>query len=301
MAYFKTELSSVDKPVLDQLTKAIYTTDVGRQLEEYKVEYQVLQEEMASVQPQVEALRKLEAQNAALTAQNKSLSGQLELSVANVQRLEKTRVLQQAQLNRLEMQSRGLDVTIATLGGFISRLADDTAMDVEIPDEVRRILAQIRLSERNQSEARGQNNLLRLLQEKEARAAPPVMVKSLSTGRIGLPTGLDPMERTHSLNAAPEKKSPFFSSSHSNILEQQRLHNSPLGSRIDIKVQECDSESADVSPTHSVDSGVGTPSSPSNHPLSNCGDVSFTYSGTKELKHLKSLKQCQRNSSPDLL
>lgn len=51
----------------------------------------------------------------------------------------------------------------------------------------------------------------------------------------------------------------------------------------------------------SVDSGVGTPSSPSNHPLSNCGDVSFTYSGTKELKHLKSLRQCQRNSSPDLL
>lgn len=104
----------------------IYTTDVGRQLEEYKVEYQVLQEEMASVQPQVEALRKLEAQNTTLVAQNKALSGQLELSNANVQRLEKTRVLQQAQLNRLEMQSRGLDVTIATLGGFISRLADDT-------------------------------------------------------------------------------------------------------------------------------------------------------------------------------
>lgn len=145
-------------------------------------------------------------------------------------------------------------------------------VDVDIPDEVRRILAQIRLSERHQNESRGQNNLLKLLQEKEGRATPPVMVKALSTGRIALPSTLDPMARTHSLNAAPEKKSPFFSSSHSNILEQQRwasslaqnklknpvffrLHNSPLGSRIDIKVQECDaepSESVDVSPTHSV-------------------------------------------------
>lgn len=103
----------------------IYTTDITKQLDEYKVEYQVLQEEMVSVQPQVEAIHKLEAQNKILTERNKTLMGQLDLSVANVQRLEKTRVLQQAQLNRLEMQSRGLDVTIAALGNFINNLIEE--------------------------------------------------------------------------------------------------------------------------------------------------------------------------------
>lgn len=89
------------------------------------MEYQVLQEEMVSVQPQVEAIHKLEVQNKILTEQNKTLMGQLDLSMANVQRLEKTRVLQQAQLNRLEMQSRGLDVTIAALGNFINNLIEE--------------------------------------------------------------------------------------------------------------------------------------------------------------------------------
>lgn len=138
---------------------------------------------MVSAQPQVEALKKLEVQNKLLTEQNKLLSSQLELSMANVQRLEKTRVLQQAQLNRLEMQSRGLDVTIATLGGFIGSLIDQKK-DVDIPDEVRRIMSQFTLSEKSKTEGRGQNNLLKMLQEKENRIMHPdrIMVKSLSTG-----------------------------------------------------------------------------------------------------------------------
>lgn len=340
MNYLKGSLTAIDKPILDKVMKQVYTTDIKKQLEEYKVEYQVLQEEMTSMQPQVDTLHKLEAENKVLTLQNKDLTTKLDLALANVQRLEKTRVLQQAHLNRLEMQSRGLDVTIATLGNFINNLIEEK-VDIEIPDEVRRILSQISFSESKKSEGKGQNNLLKMLQEKENRMMPPdrLMVKSLSTGKISVPTELDLMTRSNSLNTnaqnilqpnlknqvqkspsgSTEKKSHFFSNSHSNILEQQRLHNSQhnlLANRIDIKIQEFENNRKNsqsepveidsaktVSPTHSIDSGVGTPSSPKMpdiHPLSNC-DVNFTFSGTKELKNLKSLKHYQRNSSPDML
>lgn len=85
-------------------------TDFNKQLNEYQVEYYVLQEEMASVQPQVDNLHKLEVQNKTLTEQNKALMAQLELALSNVQRLEKNRTLQQASINRMEMHSRGLEV-----------------------------------------------------------------------------------------------------------------------------------------------------------------------------------------------
>lgn len=323
----------------------MYTTDILRQLEEYKVEYQVLQEEMTSVQPQVEALHKMEAQNKTLTEQNKALMGQLELALSNVQRLEKNRVLLQSQLNRLEMQSRAQDVTIATLGNFINNLVEQK-VDVEIPDDVRRILSQITFTERRKSEFKPQqNNLMKMFQK--APETPPdnkMMVKSLSTGKISLPNVLDQsMFRTNSLNAqainnpelksnsasnSTEKISKFFSNSHSNILQQrlntQNTINSTMsgGAKIDIKIHDAekdlnvknntneksvslplDFDSSKISPTNSVDSGVETPLSPktiNHHPLSNC-DVTFTYNGTRELKHIKTIKDLSRNSSPDII
>lgn len=295
---------------------------------------------MSSVQPQVEALHKLEAQNKTLTEQNKALMGQLELALANVQRLEKTRVLQQSQLNRLEMQSRAQDVTIATLGNFINNLIEQK-VDVEIPDEVRRIISQISFSERRRSEFKPQqNNLMKMFQKSHDLPDNKVMVKSLSTGKIAVPSVMDQKEfRTNSLNAhavnnpelkgqspsnSTEKISKFFSSSHSNIL-QQRLNTQNTvncGAKIDIKIQDVENDAnaknvndekpmdllldfggEKVSPTNSVDSGVETPLSPktiNHHPLSNC-DVTFTYNGTRELKNIKSLRNLSRNSSPDII
>ncbi|RZC35939.1 hypothetical protein BDFB_013426 [Asbolus verrucosus] len=311
----------------------VFTTDISKQLNEYKVEYQVLQEEMTSVQPQVEALHKLESQNKTLTEQNKALMAQLELALANVQRLEKTRTLQQSQLNRLEMQSRALDVTIATLGSFISGLVEQK-VEVEIPDEVRRILGQIAFSERRKNELRPQNNLMRMFQKSEA-GPDKVMVKSLSAGKITVPSSVDGTSRSNSLNQAAReelknqtnrsptnsKVSHFFSNSHNHIL-QQKFH--PNNAKIDIKIQEFESDlnaknsneksvslpiplgdgyHEKVSPSNSVDSGVGTPSSPRNtehHPLSNC-DVNFTFNGTRELKNIKSVRNMSRNSSPDII
>lgn len=326
-------------------------------MNEYKVEYQVLQEEMQSAQPQVETLHKLEIINKTLTEQNKNLMTQLEIAIGNVQRLEKIRVLQQSQLNKLEMHSRGQEVTIVTLGSFIDSLVEKK-LDIEIPDEVRRILSQIKITERRKSEVKPQqNNFMRMLQkssgEKDNLDTNKHMVKSLSTGRINLPQSMSSHgsvyrtnslntqtaieistrnlpEKHHSPNTSTEKISKFFSSSHNNILQQKiNAQNNLMNAKIDINVQEfeptdsifnknllksIDNDNSsltsdvssrykhdEISPTNSIDSGVGTPNSPklldsldNNHPLSNC-DVNFTFNGSRELKSITNAKNISKN------
>ncbi|CAG9857662.1 unnamed protein product [Phyllotreta striolata] len=285
MNYLKIQLPNIDKFSLEKIMKQVYITDVSRQLNEYKVEYQVLQEEMNAVQPQVEALHKLEAQNKQLTDQNKSLTAQLEAMSSNVQRLEKTRALQQSQLNKLEMQNRGLDVAVSTLGAFVLSLIDDK-VDVEIPDDVQRVLYQLNANERAKPK---QNNLLKMFQ----RSPDKTMQKSQSMSLITVPTNADGSRlRTQSLSQNAEKVSKFFSNSHHSILQQRHGQLNGAGAGIDITVQEF--EDAEEG-SRDVDSGVGTPVTPKeSHPLSNC-DVSFTFNGTRELKSLKnfkSLRQC---------
>lgn len=55
--------------------------EIAKQLNEYRVEYQVLQEEMISVKPQIENMEKLEHLNKQLTSQNTHLNEQLEVCV----------------------------------------------------------------------------------------------------------------------------------------------------------------------------------------------------------------------------
>lgn len=53
--------------------------EMVKQLNEYRVEYQVLQEEMLSVKPQIENMEKLELLNKQLTQENVHLNEQLEV------------------------------------------------------------------------------------------------------------------------------------------------------------------------------------------------------------------------------
>lgn len=72
----------MDKETLDRVMKRVFHPDVEitKQLNEYRVEYQVLQEEMISVKPQMENLEKLEIMNKQLTRQNAQLNEQLEVN-----------------------------------------------------------------------------------------------------------------------------------------------------------------------------------------------------------------------------
>ena len=81
--FLQIKVPAVDKATLDRVMKRVFYPDMemAKQLNEYRVEYQVLQEEMLSVKPQIENMEKLELLNKQLTNQNAHLNEQLEVSV----------------------------------------------------------------------------------------------------------------------------------------------------------------------------------------------------------------------------
>lgn len=72
---------AVDKESLDHIMKRVFypDLDITKQLNEYRVEYQVLQEEMISMKPQMENLEKYKLMNKQLTQEVAQLSEQLEV------------------------------------------------------------------------------------------------------------------------------------------------------------------------------------------------------------------------------
>ncbi|XP_025830645.1 TBC1 domain family member 1 isoform X3 [Agrilus planipennis] len=289
MDYLKNKVTNMDKFMLDKVIKKVATLDIKKQLNEYKVEYHVLQEEMAAVQPQLEALHKLQKENKILTDLNKSLTSQVDLHMSNVHRLEKSRTILQSNCNKLEMTNRGLEVTVVTLVSFVNSLIENK-VDVEIPDDVRRILTQVSFNEKNKKDQAHRSNVMRMFGKDNHPNAQ--MIKSLSTGKMNLseltpflPANADSMSRSNSLNTqsavplkvlaksvgnsdpsidkpAPfrstisnpnmaNKMSNFFSSSHAQIL-QQKLH-SPKGSnpKIDIRIEDCVDYNSSTSKTTS--------------------------------------------------
>ncbi|XP_017777394.1 PREDICTED: TBC1 domain family member 1 isoform X2 [Nicrophorus vespilloides] len=290
MNYFKLKLPAIDKLILCRIMKEVCTSDISKQLNEYYVEYYVLQEEIQSVQPQVEAFNKLEAQNKHLAEQNKNLMGQLELAMANVQRLDKNRAVQQSCMSKLEMQTRTLEVTVATLGNFINNLIEDK-VDIEIPSDVGRIVSQLTFTERRKS-----NSNIFSMFKKNDNNPNKFMVKSLSTGKISL---------NNNNNTNNNNKNNFFSNSHKDILDQ-KMH-----SKVEMKISNEELLNAlNRNGDRSPDSGVATPQahSPSidtannnshqdSHPLSAACDINFTYN-KRELRKVKSVRDMSRNSSP---
>lgn len=75
-------MPAVDKEILDRVMKRVFYPDqeITKQLNEYRVEYQVLQEEMMSVKPQIESLEKFKILNKQLTQEVAQLNEQLEVS-----------------------------------------------------------------------------------------------------------------------------------------------------------------------------------------------------------------------------
>lgn len=72
------------------------------------------------------------------------------MATSNVQRLEQTRAVQLANMNRLETELRGQEVTITTLGHYINTLAYDKP-DIDLPNDILRILNQINVLQRRKS------------------------------------------------------------------------------------------------------------------------------------------------------
>ncbi|XP_033212651.1 TBC1 domain family member 1 isoform X2 [Belonocnema kinseyi] len=237
MEYLKIRVPAVDKSVLDRVMKRVFYPDmeIGKQLNEYRVEYQVLQEEMLSVKPQIENMEKLEMLNKQLTQQNVSLNSQLEIALNNLHRLESTRSIQQSSGHKLESQNRSLEVTVATLGAFIQHLAD-TRTDIDIPGDVRRIVAQLSVAENRRSNS-VRSFPLKVLEDNNNKYG---MVKSNSTGKetqkflrggMETPYPLKSALSQPNLGSRLEKMSSFFANSHTQI-EQKRAEIAALRNEV---------------------------------------------------------------------
>lgn len=79
-----------------------------------------------------------------------SISSVGQIALSNNSRLETVRVKHLSQINKFESEVRALEVTVNTLGNFISTLAYGRT-EIEIPNDVLRILSQLNFAERRRS------------------------------------------------------------------------------------------------------------------------------------------------------
>jgi len=148
----------------------------------------------------------------------------LQIAMSNLHRLETARSMQQATIHRFESQNRSLEVTVATLGAFIQQLVD-TRADIEVPGEVRRIIAQLGMVEKRRNTGI-KSYPLKVIEDNKYG-----MIKSNSTGResqnllrnnsMDTPFPLKSTLSQPNLVTKLEKVSSFFSNSHNHIQKQR--------------------------------------------------------------------------------
>ncbi|XP_059618549.1 TBC1 domain family member 4 isoform X2 [Phlebotomus argentipes] len=287
MDYMKNVVPLMDCDKIDQVMRRTFAMDVGRQLGEYQVEYHVLQEEISTQNQHIETLNRAKEAN-------HELETQLQIAQSTISQLEKTKFTQQNQIHALQVQVQSLEVTVETLGAFVSHLIG-LKTDLEIPGEVRRIVQQIHNAE-----------------QRKAKPVERKMGKSISVNsHLGM--GLKILEEG---NESPEiwaqgrKKSPFFENTFEHIRQQKaamRLSSfdetaaAHLVKKEEMKLPEhIEKAISNMKSPNEIDSGIATPLTPQSspasnkaakaepaaepiHPLSSCEDVNVRFNGTTQL------------------
>lgn len=314
MNYLKNIVPKIDTVTMDSIFKEAYLLDVSQKLNEYQVEYNVLQEEITSQNYHMENLNRLRENN-------QHLETQLEIAQASIVQLEKQRQSQQNQIQTIQAQIQSMEVTVQTLGRFLSHL-QDLNPDLDMPGDVRRIVQQINyLDQQHQQQLRRRPNFL------DRKIGKSVSVNS----HLGLALRVLEEDNEPSLDYAPtpsstssNKKSPFFE----NPFEQMKNHrsNNTLILNSNDKTLNSENDSGIATPlspsaSSNISAGPNTsssrssssscnnsnksetesepeslPSSTADHPLSNgAGDNYVRFNGTTQLKSIRG------NSSTSLL
>ncbi|GAB0095009.1 uncharacterized protein DMENIID0001_103350 [Sergentomyia squamirostris] len=300
MNYMKNVIPQMNGEKIDQVMRRTFNMDVSRQLGEYQVEYHVLQEEITTQNHHIETLNRAKEEN-------HELNTQLQIAQSTISQLEKTKFTQQNQLHALQVQVQSLEVTVETLGSFVSQLMD-TKRDVEIPGEVRRIVQQVR--------------------QAEQRKMKPVFAdrkigKSISVNShlgMGLRVLEEAANESLDLQSISHGKKKFFENTYEQIRQQKaamRPNSFDEAATVQINIKKDEIKmpervektiSSVKSPIEN-DSGIATPLTPpandkarantesSNttvlsvpppiHPLSSCEDVSVRFNGTTQLKTIR--------------
>ena len=135
MGYLKAVIPKVDEATMTKVFRNIYTMNIARQLMDYKIEYNVLKEEIHNTN-QHQANLKLSKED------NKTLQGKIQVAESNIERLENIRHTQQQENMSMQSQIQSLEVTIQTLGEYLTLLSIQRT-DIDIPTDIRRLLQQL--------------------------------------------------------------------------------------------------------------------------------------------------------------
>ncbi|XP_030565188.1 TBC1 domain family member 4 isoform X2 [Drosophila novamexicana] len=275
MDYLKSVVPKMDLHCMEQTMKLVFGLEISKQLAEYNVEYNVLQEEITTTNHHLEMLNREKATN-------QHLEQQLQFAQSSIAQLETTRSSQQTQISTLQSQVQSLELTIQTLGRYIGQLVEHNP-DLELPSEVRRMLQQLDDLER---------------QRRKPIFAERKIGKSISVNsHLGFPLKvleeLSERDEPGSPQKQKKEKTPFFEQlrQQQQQLQQQRNHtnghpeltvvppapptrpnrlldNASARSVMQTKLDELklpdhvDKFVANIKSPLEVDSGVGTPLSP---------------------------------------
>ncbi|XP_017044221.1 TBC1 domain family member 4 isoform X3 [Drosophila ficusphila] len=288
MDYLKTVVPKIEPSCMEQIMKLVFTMDLGKQLAEYNVEYNVLQEEITTTNHHLEMLNREKTQN-------QHLEQQLQFAQSSIAQLETTRSSQQAQITTLQSQVQSLELTIQTLGRYVGQLVEHNP-DLELPNEVRRMLQQLDDLER---------------QRRKPIFTERKIGKSISVNsHLGFPLKvleeLTERDELGSPQKQKKEKTPFFeqlrqqqqhrlngqSSSASESVSptppsrpNRLLDNASARSVMQVKLDELklpehvDKFVANIKSPLEVDSGVGTPLSPPSTASNSSGGSIFSRMG----------------------
>jgi TBC1 domain family member 4 len=138
MDYLKNVVPKVDATVMPEIFRHVYELNIARQLLDYKVEYNVLKDEIINNSQHIDSLKMAREDI-------KNLQRQVQLSEANVERVEGMRHSQQLEIQSMQAHIQSVEGNLQTLGDYITSLS----ADIEIPFEVRRILQSLECQPQN--------------------------------------------------------------------------------------------------------------------------------------------------------
>ncbi|KAH8382011.1 hypothetical protein KR009_001351 [Drosophila setifemur] len=293
MDYLKTVVPKMEPHCMEKIMKLVFTMDIGKQLAEYNVEYNVLQEEITTTNHHLEMLNREKSQN-------QHLEQQLQFAQSSIAQLETTRSSQQAQISTLQSQVQSLELTIQTLGRYVGQLVEHNP-DLELPNEVRRMLQQLDdlerqrrrpiFTERKIGKSISVNShlgfplkVLEELTERDEHGSPQKQKKEKTPFFEQLRQQQQQLQQ-HRQNGqssnANESTSPTGPPSRPNRLLDNASARTVMQTKLDeLKLPEhVDKFVANIKSPLEVDSGVGTPLSPPSTASNSSGGSIFSRMG----------------------
>lgn len=293
MEYLKDVIPKIDEKTMSKVFQNVYTLNITRQLMDYKIEYNVLKEEIQNTNQHIENLKEAKAENQAIKKQLQAAEG-------NIERLENIRHTQQQENQSLQIQVQSLEVTIQTLGDYLTSLSINRT-DVDIPTDIRRLLQQLEYQHSQQRQQQMKRRPV-FLDRKIGKSVSVTNTLGMSLKVLveqnefdhGLlqtpPSAVTPTPQTPSTpdsQAQPKKK--YFERALEQVKQQKEKKAEPQPRESPERLVLV--EQAAIPETPDAESPLG---SSSTHPLS-CSDVNFQFN-TMQLKSIKTTNSVRKKS-----